>query len=73
MTALAFLLAITASALLGYHYRQLHDAVGALKVAQEERKKPQMQPKATFLDPEDVVARAKWEHEQQLKKLNGEE
>lgn len=73
MTALTFLLAVVSAALLGYHYRQLRDTVEALKTAQEERRKPREMPKATLLDPDDVVARAKWEHEQQLKKLNGGE
>lgn len=70
---LTFLVTIIASAFFGYHYRQLHDTVGALRAAQEERKKPKVQSKATFLDPSDVVARAKWEHEQQMKKLNGDD
>ncbi len=71
MLTLAFVLAITAAALLGYHYRQLYNAIEALKMAQEERKQPsKIVDKATLLDPDDVIARAKWEHEQQLKELN---
>jgi len=72
MYALALVLVAVASALLGYHYRELHNAVELLKTGVEKRKQPEDKPKAVLLDPDDIVQQAKWEHEQTIKKLNGE-
>lgn len=58
---------------LGYKWRDVRIAVATLQTARKEarRRDEVMATKpATLVDPDDVVAQAKWEHEQQMKKLN---
>jgi hypothetical protein len=63
----------------GYNWRLLHDKVKILSqnmadlTQRQDKITPKAKPEAVLLDPEDVYARARFEHDQQLKKLNGEQ
>lgn len=66
LTALGELVVVLAAFYAGYHYRKLMDAVKALQSAPGAVMKAVSKPKpnATLIDPDDPVARAKWEMEE---------
>lgn len=75
MTALAFVLGIIAAFLSGYKYRDLKDTILSLQIALD--KKQDIKPKEfksntsnSIIDPFDVVQRAKFEHDEEMRRLN---
>lgn len=69
-------LALFLAGLIGYKWRELAEAYRTLAAAidalktRQDKVMPEQKPDAIFLDGDDVVARAKWEHEQMMKGLN---
>lgn len=74
MILLAWVLSLIATAYVSFHYRKLYDNLSELKSKLEAYIKPikDQEPDSTLIDPDDVVAMARFEHEQRMKELNPE-
>lgn len=61
---------------IGYHWRELsdkwHKLASAVEALQKRQDKiaPEIKPKAVLLDPDDIIQRAQYEHQQIMKGLN---
>lgn len=74
MIELSFVLACIGAFTLGFFFRILWDKVKQLEGKIETRVKPkEEEPGSTFLDPDDVVQRARFEQEEIRRQLNPDE
>lgn len=75
MIELSFVVAVLGAFSLGVFARTLWDKVKALELAVSFRIAPKEEPEpgSTFLDPDDVVQRARFEQEEIRRQLNPDE
>lgn len=55
---------------LGRQHETLIQAVETLREMMTEKTRKEEKPQAVIIDPDDIVARTKWEYEQRMKILN---
>lgn len=73
MTELAYILTFFGAYALGFYFKELWNKVKALEARVALPVKPkEEEPESTFIDPEDVVQRARFEQQEIERKLNPE-
>lgn len=74
---IAWVISLIALFLGGYFSREIYERLKTVelfvKKKVEKIKKEEEQETSSFLDPDDVAARLRWEHEQKMKVLNPDE
>lgn len=73
MIELSFALGCIGAFSLGFFFRTLWDKVKVLESNIGTKIKPEEEPESTFLDPDDVVQRARFEQEEIRRQLNPDE
>lgn len=76
MTALAWVISLIAAGWLGWRSERLWNQIDSIWKVINTRvvKKKEFEKKvSTFIDPEDILQRAKWEQEEAMRKLNTDE
>lgn len=72
MLIVSWLISLILVGFLGYHWRELNERLKTVEafVKLKVIEKKKVEESSTFIDPEDIVQRAKFEHSELLKKLN---
>lgn len=75
MTALAWVISLIAAGWIGWRSERLWNQIDSIwKVINTKvvkKKDPESKP-SSFIDPDDLLQRARWEQEEALRKLNNE-
>lgn len=73
MIVLAWIASLVIVAILAYISREIVERLKAVETYIKTKVEKKSEPKdntSTFIDPDDIAGRTKYEHEQMLKKLN---
>lgn len=72
MTIVSYILVFVGGCYGGYHWRELKETLRLLQETVKRTKEPILkeEPKSIFIDPDDPIAMAKFESEENFKRLN---